>query len=89
MKTHKYKWTREQIRAARQALLPEILEREGLSLRHTGADNYKPVEHPEMIIKDCYWRSARSDESGNTIDFLVKVRGMSFDQAMETITRRT
>jgi hypothetical protein len=89
MKTHKYKWSRDQIRAARHALLPQILEREGLALRPTGAGNFKLPEHPEMIIKDCYWRSSRSEESGNTIDFLVKVRGMSFDQAMATIMKRT
>jgi hypothetical protein len=87
MRTSKYKWLRDDIRAARHALLPEILQREGLSLRPTGAGNYKLTEHPEVIIKDCYWRSSKSDESGNTIDFLVKMRGMSFDQAMATITK--
>src|SRR6056297_504784 len=71
MKTHKYKWSRDQIRAARHALLPEILEREGLALRPSGGGNFKLPEHPEMIIKDCYWRSSCSEESGNTIDFLV------------------
>ena len=78
-------WTREQIRAARQVLLTEVLERRGCSLRHTGAGNVVPDEYPGIIVKECYWREPQLERAGNTIDFLVKVLGLSFTQAMEEI----
>ncbi len=79
------KWTREQIRAARKTPLTEVLQCQGCLLRHTGAGNFVANEYPGVIVKDCYWREPEQERSGNTIDFLVKVLGLSFAQAMEEI----
>ena len=80
-------WSRQQIQAARRASLPELLCAKGFHLRETGADNYRIGEHPGIVIKDSYWRDPTSERAGNTIDFFVAVLGMTFNQAMEAITR--
>ena len=80
-------WSREQIRAARRASLPELLIAHGLHLRETGDENYRISEHPGIIVKRSFWRDPDSERAGNTIDFFVSVLGMSFNQAMEEITR--
>jgi len=85
MRPHRKNWTREQIRAARKSPLCEVLERRGCTLRHTGAGNFVPDQHPGIIVKECYWREPEQERSGNTIDFLIKVLGLSFAQAMEEI----
>ncbi len=82
-------WTKGQIQAARRASLPELLNANGFHLSETGAGNYRISEHPGIVVKDSYWRDPGSERAGNTIDFLVSVLGMSFHQAMNTITRRT
>ncbi len=78
-------WPREQIRAARKTPLTDVLELRGIALQHTGDGNFTVTEYPGIIVKDCYWRNPESDVSGNTIDFLVNVIGLSFAQAMEEI----
>lgn len=85
MRQARRKWSLEQIRAARKAPLGEVLERRGLTLRHTGGGNVVPDEYPGIIVKEGYWREPEQERSGNTIDFLVKVLGLSFAQAMEEI----
>jgi hypothetical protein len=65
--------------------LGEVLKRRGCTLRHTGAENFAANEYPGVIVKECYWREPERERSGNTIDFLVKVLGLSFAQAMEEI----
>jgi len=83
----KTRWSREQIQAARRAALPELLRARGLSLRETGAGNYRITQHPGIIVKRSFWRDPDSNRAGNAIDFFVSVLGMSFNQAMEAITR--
>jgi len=56
-------------------------------LRETGAGNYRITEHPGIVVKRSFWREPDSDHAGNTIDFFVVVLGMSFNKAMEAITR--
>ncbi len=85
MTSPRYSWTRENIRAARRADLPGLLRREGVALRKTGGGNYELVDHPGLIIKNNFWRWPEQDRQGNTIDLLVEVLGMSFDQAMRRI----
>lgn len=88
-------WTREQIQAARRASLPELLRTKGFHLRETGGGNYRIGEHPRVVVKDSYWRENGTEQAaspepcrgGNAIDFCVVVLGMSFNQAMEAITR--
>ena len=84
---HRTPWSREQIRAARRAPLPELLIARGLHLRETGAENHRIREHPGIVIKRSFWRDPGSGRAGNTIDFFTDVLGMSFNQAMEAITR--
>ena len=80
-------WSREQIRAARRASLPDLLRAAGFHLRETGAANYSIGEKPGILVKQSFWREPQTGRAGNAIDFCVAVLGMSFNQAMETITR--
>ncbi len=84
--THKTRWSREQIQAARRASLPELLRARGLHLSEAGAENYHIGEHPGIIVKDCFWRDPDTERAGNAIDFFVAVLGLSFAQAMEEIS---
>jgi len=80
-------WTREQIQAARRTPLPDLLHKRGLHLRESGAGNYRLSEHAGIVIKQSYWRDPDTQRGGNTIDFFEAVLGMTFNQAMEAITR--
>ena len=42
--------------------------------------------HPDVIIKDSYWRWPQRDLAGNTIDCFVQVLGLTFHHAMREIT---
>ena len=39
-------------------------------------------------VKQSYWRWPQRDMAGNTIDFFVQVRGMTFHEAMRPICGR-
>ena len=89
-------WTKAEIRAARQAPLKPLLERLGYRLSPTGEGNYLVVGLAgEVVIKQNYWvclddgsvgpAPAPEAMSGNAIDFLVKVQGMSFREAMRLL----
>lgn len=80
------RWTREQIRSARQIPLVALLRKEGLELIELAADNFELRAYPGLVIKDSYWRWPQRELSGNTIDFLVRVLGLSFNDAMRKIT---
>ena len=80
------RWTREQIRSARQIPLAPLLRKEGLELIELAAGNFQLRAYPGLVIKDSYWRWPQRELSGNTIDFLVKVLGLSFNDAMRKIT---
>ncbi len=80
------RWTREQIRTARLASLLPLLEKRGLPLVETGGDNFLVSAFPGLIVKDCYWRWPERNQSGNAIDFLVQVLGLSFHAAMTELT---
>lgn len=85
MSRPRYPWTRQQIRNARRAHLPDLLRHEGFALRETGGGNFELVERPGLIVKNNFWRWPQEGRQGNTIDLLVNVLGMSFDQAMRRI----
>jgi len=83
-------WTKVEIRAARQTPLKPVLERLGYRLNHIANDNYAVIGHaPEIVIKDHYWVCADTGQAGNAIDFLVKLRGLSFNEAMKLLTLAT
>lgn len=79
-------WKRSEIRAARQTPLKPMLERLGYRLSPTGQDNYM-VEGlaGEIVIKQHYWVRLDDGAAGNAIDFLVKLHGKSFNEAMELL----
>jgi hypothetical protein len=88
MTSPRCKWSRQDIRDARRVSLPDLLPRLGLALRETGGGNFRLLDHPGLIVKDCYWRWPERDMQGNTIDLLVHVLGRTFDQAMTAILQR-
>ncbi len=86
-------WKRSDIRRARQVPLAPILEALGYRLepRQNGNDRVLGLSR-EIIVKDHYWVCKDPDtatgarkSSGNAIDFLVEVEGLSFSQAMEQL----
>jgi hypothetical protein len=79
-------WTKQQIRAARMAPLAPLLQKRGLELVERSAGNLNLPAFPGLILKDSYWRWPQRELSGNTIDFFVKVLGLSFADAMRQIT---
>jgi len=80
------RWTREQIRAARQAPLLPLLQKRGLQLIEREAGNYALADYKGLIVKESYWRWPERNQAGNAIDFYTKVLGLSFHQAMRQIT---
>ena len=80
------RWSREQIRAARLALLVPLLQKRGLELVQREAGNFVLPAHPGLIVKDSYWRWPERNLAGNAIDFHVQVLGLSFHDAMGQIT---
>jgi len=85
MTSHRSKWSKQDIRNARHADLPSLLQREGLPMREKGGGNFELLDHPGLIVKSSYWRWPAEDRQGNTIDLLVDVLGKSFAQAMRII----
>jgi hypothetical protein len=81
------RWTREQIRAARIAPLPPLLQQHGLELNAREAGNYTLPAYPGLIVKDSYWRWPERNLAGNAIDFHLQVLGMSFHDTMRHITQ--
>jgi len=80
------RWTREQIRAARIALLVPLLQKRGLQIVPREAGNFMLPAYPGLIVKESYWRWPERNLDGNAIDFFVQVLGMSFHDAMRQIT---
>lgn len=80
------RWTREQIRAARQAALVPLLRKAGLELIEHPAGNFELRAYPGLLVKDSYWRWPERDLAGNAIDFFMRVLGLSFHDAMRQIT---
>lgn len=80
------RWSREQIRSARLALLVPLLEKRGLQLVAQEAGNFVLSAYPGLIVKDSYWRWPERNLAGNAIDFHIQVLGLSFHDAMRQIT---
>ena len=80
------RWTREQIRAARQIELAPLLQKRGVQLREREAGNFEMESQKGIFIKASYWRWPERDLAGNTIDFYVKVLGLSFSDAMRELS---
>jgi hypothetical protein len=79
------RWTREQIRSARQAPLIPLLQKRGLQLVEKEAGNFELPAFPGLIVKESYWRWPERDLAGNAIDFFVQILKMNFHDAMRQI----
>jgi len=82
------RWNRDQIREARQAPLVPLLLQLGHSVRGLPEDNFAVRGMEDLVVKAHYWRWPSRNLEGNTIDFLVKVQGQTFQQAMHLILSR-
>lgn len=80
-------WTKEEIRQARQIHLRPVLEQLGFRLLPRPDDNYAitNLTH-EIIIKDHYWNCPDTGQTGNAIDFFMKIRGVTFNEAMTLLS---
>lgn len=79
----KTQWSRNEIRSARQTPLAPVLEALGHRLQPTGQGNVIVLDLPgEITVKEHYWVRLEDGAAGNAIDFLVKIRGMRFSEAM-------
>jgi hypothetical protein len=79
------RWTRQQIRAARLAPLPPLLQKRGLQLLERPVGNFGLGAYPGHLLKDGYWRWPERNLAGNAIDFFMHVLGLSFHDAMRQI----
>jgi len=79
------RWTREQIRSARQALLIPLIKKRGIQVVEASPGNYELPAYKGVIVKDSYWRWPERELAGNAIDFFVLVVGLSFHDAMRAI----
>ena len=68
------------------APLAPLLQKRNLQLTEREAGNWALPAFPGLIVKDSYWRWPQRELAGNTIDFFVKVLGLSFSDAMRQIT---
>jgi len=80
-------WSRLEIRQARQIHLKPVLELLGYRLLPRPDGNYAIIglAH-EIIIKEHYWNCPDNGQSGNAIDFFVKIRGVTFNEAMTLLS---
>ena len=91
-------WTKQQIRDARKIKLVPILIERSYRLYPLKNDNYRILpDDPDacserrrgagVIVKESFWIWHEKNIYGNTIDFLMKIEGMSFNQAMQIVTK--
>ena len=82
--------SREQlIQEARQADLVEYLRSKGVALKRKGVGSYCLVEHDSLVITGFKWTWFSKGLSGNALDYLIKVEGMTFRDAVEALTGKT
>lgn len=82
--------SREQlIQEARQADLVEYLRSKGVALKRKGVGSYCLVEHDSLVITGFKWQWFSKGLSGNALDYLIKVEGMEFKDAVAALTGKT
>jgi len=77
-------YTLEQIRQARQVDLLRYLEKQGYELKKEG-QNYRVAGQGGFLVQKNHWKQFSTDQGGNTLDFLIKMEGHSFKEAMEML----
>ena len=80
-------WNRSDIRRARQTPLKPLIENLGYRLepRPNGNSVVAGLAR-EIVVKDHYWVCPDTGDAGNAIDFFVRVKGASFNEAMRLLT---
>ena len=80
-------WKRSDIRRARQMPLKPVLEQQGYRLEARQNGNYRILGlTTEIMVKNHYWVCPDNGAAGNSIDFFVKIEGVSFNKAMELLS---
>jgi hypothetical protein len=80
-------WTKADIRHARQTPLKPVLEKLGYRLEPRPHDNYAISGiTPEIVVRDHYWVCTETGAAGNAIDFFVRLKNTSFNDAMKLLT---
>jgi len=79
--------SKEQIRLAREVdLLSYLKEREPDELQPSGGDKFRMVTHSSLVVSKDRWYWNKGGFGGySALDFLVKVRGMDFVAAVESV----
>jgi hypothetical protein len=79
--------TREQIAAAKSVdLLAYMQAAEPRELKKTGPNEYRTASHGSLVISNGKWVWNRGNTGGRSaLDYLIKVRGMGFVAAVETV----
>lgn len=86
VKTPLKRWDAADIRRARQRELAPLLAAMGQSLQPLEDGNHRLVGEPgNLVVKENYWIRTDTGESGNAVDFFVKIRGMSFIETMRLL----
>ncbi len=77
----------EQVKLAREVdLLSYLQANEPNELRRSAPNEYRTVTHGSLVISNGKWIWNRGGFGGRTaLDYLIKVRGMGFVEAVETV----
>ena len=79
----------ELIKEARQADLIGYLQSKGVELKRKGIGSYCLAEHDSLVVTGFKWTWFSKGMSGNALDYLIKVEGMKFKDAVKALTGKT
>lgn len=80
-------WNKIDIRNARKKPLASVLRKIGYKLIALDNNNFCLEKNEEIIIKNNFWYHKNTKKSGNTIDFFIYIKNMSFKDAMKIIMK--
>lgn len=78
----------ELIHKARNADLLDYLHSQGYRLIKSTPKEYRLEEHNSLVISNNHWHWFSRDTGGNTLDFLIKYEGKSFNEAVGILTEK-
>ncbi|WP_324824339.1 toprim domain-containing protein [Sinanaerobacter sp. ZZT-01] len=86
-------YTKEQIQAAKNTDLLEVVTAMGIQVRYDGKskgnDQYRFVDHDSLLISKNLWYWNSQEKGGNTVDFLMEYQGLSFTESVKRILEFT
>jgi len=77
-------YSKEEIVAARRTNLVEWLQDQGYDLKKQGKD-WRVIGYNGLFARGNSWKDFYNGTGGNTLDFLIKVEGMTFSEAMKAL----